>query len=249
MAYAVPAPGNGVPAVLGGSSLSAAALSITSLADAPGLGSALGSQWGFFQNGQSVVLADTVLGVDYRQEWVIADHPVEGGGFETFNKVQRPFDVRFRFAAGANVSTREEMVNSIAAIAGTMNLYTAATPEVVYQNVCISHYDYHRVTEQGVGLMVVDVWGWQIVIASATQTFDTPQVGGAVQSPTVTSDALSQAGSLWGGDGITSVSGLEQSANVSITSDQAYSPGATTFSGGSLTGSLSDFPGPISGPN
>ena len=246
MTYNVPAV-PGVPALLGGTSLATAPntlASITgsiSLSDISGLGAALGSQWGFFENGSAIIQADTVLSVDYREEYVISDHPVERGGFESFNKVKRPYDIRFRFAAGQTRDNRKALLDSIASVVGTMRLFTASMPEAVYQNVCLEHQDFHRTTEQGVGLLVVDVWGWQIVVANATQTYDTPQVGGAVQAQPFDASTANQAttatSNLYRGNvaniGTPNINSLYQLGGSGLTStvDTSVVQGAVSGSG------------------
>jgi hypothetical protein len=115
-------------------------------------------QWGIFRNGANVVTADTVLSVDYKQEWVIADYPLERGAFETYDKVALPFDVRVRFVAGGSEADRQALINSIASIAGDYNLYDVVTPTAIYPSCNIRHYDYQRSANRGLGMIQVDVW-------------------------------------------------------------------------------------------
>jgi hypothetical protein len=135
-------------------------------------GSVFSTQWGIFENGIPVVAADTVASIEYRQEWAVADFPVEGGGFESYDKVYIPFDVRFRFAAGGSESNRTALLASIAAIAGNLVLYDASSPEATYLNCNVKHYDYRRTSINGVGLIIVDVWLTEVRIVGST-TSDT----------------------------------------------------------------------------
>src|ERR1700733_1279931 len=114
-----------------------------------------GTQWGIFQGGAPVVTCDSVQDMSFRQEWAISDFATEEGAFQSFDKVFLPFDVRVRFNAGS-ASQRQAMLSSIAAIAGTTNLYDVVTPDAVYNHVTISHEDYHRPARQGLGLLSVD---------------------------------------------------------------------------------------------
>ena len=149
--------------------------------------------WGIYSGGSAVVHAETVLTFDYRQQWAIADYPIEGGSFESYDKVATPFDARFRFATGGSETQRQELLSSIKSIAGNTQLYTVVTPEAVYQNVNITHYDYSRAAQNGLGLIVVDVWAQEIRVAASGGTFSTqdptsaPQVnGGSVQTTEAT---------------------------------------------------------------
>jgi hypothetical protein len=152
------------------------------------------SQWGIFLNGEQVVQADNVLSVEYKQNWNLSDYPVEQGAFETYNKVQIPFDARVTFSSGGSEANRAALLTSIAAIAGDLNFYDVVTPEVTYNSVNITHYSYRR-TAGTVGIMVVEVWLLQVrVLGEGQASFDggtatdnasgTPTVtGSTVQNP------------------------------------------------------------------
>ena len=146
------------------------ALSVLLSSDGIGVfNTSLTEQWGIFLDGSAVVTADTVTSFGYKQEWSVADFPVEQGAFASYNKVQIPFDARVRFTSGGSESNRAALLDSIAAIAGdTSNMYTVVTPEETYPNVTITHYDYSRTAVNGVGLLSVDVWCINVNVQSAT---------------------------------------------------------------------------------
>lgn len=122
-----------------------------------------GAQWGVFSGGGAVITADTVTSLDYKQEWAISDFPVEEGAFESYDKVALPYDARVRFAAGGSDANRAALLGSIAAVAGTTQVFDVVTPEAVYVSATISHYSYTRTANRGLGLIQVDVWLLQIV--------------------------------------------------------------------------------------
>ena len=156
----------GVPALLSGFASDPVDTAVMMVSDAVGLifgGNS--SQWGIFLNGSAVVTADNVVSFEYKQDYAIADYTLEQGAFETYAKVQIPFNPRVRFSAGGSASNRQALLDSIAAIAGDFNLYDVATPEATYTSVNITHYDYHRAANSGVGLIVVDIWLQQIRVA------------------------------------------------------------------------------------
>jgi len=126
--------------------------------------------WGIFLNGVPVVEADNVVTMDYKQEFTISDYQVEGGGFQDYDKVQLPFDIRLRFSKGGSETDRQIFLNSIASIAGDLNFYTVYTPESMYPSVNIQHWDYARKANQGLGLLTIDVWMLEIRV-TATTTF------------------------------------------------------------------------------
>lgn len=188
MAYAVPnVPG--VPPLLGG--LIAVALPPLVTADAIGVATfGLGPRWGIFKDGAPVVYSDNVVSMDARKESVIADFPIEGGGFESYDKVRRPFDVRFRLSTGGSVAARSAMIQSVKAIADDFELYMFVAPDDVWENVNVQHFDYHRAAEHGNGLFFVDVWGWQIQLNTSSSLANTQSPASA--DPTVSAPAANE---------------------------------------------------------
>jgi hypothetical protein len=149
----------GVPILFGNgaSFFSSAAITILTSDTLLGYGAGAPPLWGIYQNGAPVVIADTVTELDYRQEWSVADYPVERGGFESYDKVNTPFRIRIRFASGGSVANREALLASIAAIGDTLDLFDVVTPEAVYTSVNVERYDYRRSATNGLGLMIVDI--------------------------------------------------------------------------------------------
>jgi len=149
-------------------------------------GSIFNEQWGIFQNGVPVVTADSVVSMEWRQEYAISDFPVEGGAFQSYNKVYIPFDVRFKFASGGSEAKRQRLLDSVAAIVGNLVLYSAASPESIYPRCNVVHYDYKRTAQDGVGLIVVDVWLREVRVISSTNIATIMPSGiptGAVAAP------------------------------------------------------------------
>lgn len=131
-------------------------------------------KWGLFQGGAAVVVAESVVSFGYRKDWTVATFPIEKGAFQSYDKVENPFDVRLRFASGADDEARQAMLASLNAIAGTTQLFDAVTPEATYPDVNVMHLDYDRTAARGAGLLVVDVWV-QEIRNSATAAFSTGQ--------------------------------------------------------------------------
>lgn len=127
------------------------------------------SQWGIFLNGSPVVIADNVLSLEYRQDFSISNDPLEQGAFNSYNKVQRPFEIKLRFSTGGNAFDRQAMINSIKAIIGDTNLYDVVTPEAIYTNVNLIHQDYRRSSDTA-GLIIIDVWCQEVRSATLTSS-------------------------------------------------------------------------------
>lgn len=121
-------------------------------------GSRLTPQWGLYNAGAPVIVADTVIAFGFRREWNISNYPIERGGFESFNRVDLPFAGRLQFAAGT-MAARQALLSSLAAASADGNLtkYDVVTPEVIYPSINIQSYDYDRKAASGVGLLMIEV--------------------------------------------------------------------------------------------
>ena len=140
-------------------------------------------QWGIYSGGGPIVIAESVIGFEYRQEWQLSDYPQEEGSFESYNKVQIPYAPRLRFVAGGSEASREALLSSIAAIAGDLNLYDAVSPEAIYTNVNVTHYDYRRIAQNGNWLLQVDVWLEQVQTAGDDSLSNASQPNGVPPAP------------------------------------------------------------------
>jgi len=150
-------------------------------------------KWGLYSQGQPVILADNVAEIEYKQNWAIADYQMEEGAFESYDKVSNPFEIALAFSCGGSIDQRQAFLDSIANIAGDLNLYDVYTPEVNYLNVNISHYDYKRTATNGMGLIVVNIYVQQIRITTTSPFNNVQNVGsnarvndGVAQTTTVT---------------------------------------------------------------
>lgn len=113
--------------------------------------------WGIFLNGAPVVIADTVTKLSYKQDWAVANYPVERGGFESYDKVNTPYEVRLQFVAGGSLARRQALIDSIAAIGDTLTKYDVVTPEAIYVDVNVTNYGYQRAANHGLGLLAIDI--------------------------------------------------------------------------------------------
>lgn len=143
------------------------------VSDALGLLGAFGNPtWGLFLDGQPVVTAESVYSFDFKKSAQISNFPVENGGFESYNKVQKPYDVRLRFTTGGTPADRQALIESAEAAVASLDLMIAVTPEAVYPNVNPTHMDYRRTAVSGQGLIVVDLFCEEVRVQSSS-TFTT----------------------------------------------------------------------------
>jgi hypothetical protein len=145
----------------------------------PGLG--LGAPaWGIFLAGEPAVDVNSVLSMDYRRDWTISDYPVEEGAFQSYDKVQLPYDVRLRVTSGSSIADRQLMIAELDALGDSLELFDVLTPERAYVGVNVSHVGFERKPTAGLGLIVADVWFVEIRPAGRTQFSNTrrpPEAG------------------------------------------------------------------------
>ena len=173
-----------VPNVAGVPPLASFAEDVVGLLVADAIGLLLGSstpQWGIFLDGLPVIAAENTISFEYKQDFPVSDYPVEDGGFQSYDKVQLPGDIRMRFSCGGSVEDRQNFLASIDAVMNTTDLYDVVTPEAVYLSYNFVHRDFRRTAQNGVGLIVVDIWLTEIRVTSTATFTNTQQPGNAGQ--------------------------------------------------------------------
>jgi len=137
----------------------------------------------------------------YDQDWRIPDYPVEQGGFQSYDKVQLPFDVRVRLASTAG----QGFLSTVSAIANSLALFDVVTPDYVYTSVNCNHFDFRRTSRNGVELIVVEMWFIEIRESSTTffQNTQVPGIAGqqsiGQQQALTPNQVVSQEFSAYGG--------------------------------------------------
>ena len=135
-------------------------------------------QWGIFHsdNGSIALQPESIIRLEYKHEWNIPNYPQEKGAFESYNKVQLPFEVKIGMTKGGTEAERSDFLNALEDIAGSLDLYDVVTPEISYLNANIQHFDYARSSDKGVTLLTVEVWLIEIRnnVASIAKTSATP---------------------------------------------------------------------------
>jgi hypothetical protein len=158
-----------------------------------------GPRWGIFtKDGLPLVVADTITAVDFRIEARVSDYPVESGGFQSYDKVMLPYDMRVEMtcggthpgaisgaitsALGGQASMDKTLfLSNLTHAQASLDVFLVLTPDSSYPNMNIVHYDYRRTRERGASMLHVEVW-LQEIRDTATQQFI------STQSPTSQAD-------------------------------------------------------------
>lgn len=133
-----------------------------------------GPQWGIYLDGAKAFPYRSVVDFEYKQDFPVSDYTVEEGGFQSYNKVELPFDVKVRISSDGDALSRQALLTEVRAAANGLDLYDVVTPEETYSSCNITHIDWRRSSENGVGLVIIDIWFVEIRI-TATSTFTNTQ--------------------------------------------------------------------------
>ncbi len=199
--------------------------------------------WGIFDAyGSSILTVNSFSDIEYARDYSISDYPQEQGGWESYNKVQQPFQAKIGFLIS---TARFAFLQNIEAVAASLQLVSVVTPEVTYTSANITHYDYRRTTRHGVTMLRVEVWLEEVRVTAGTLLGSTAsQATGGTNYPIgqQNSNALSGNPNALS----TSNSGYPistQSTNSAYPASAGYSstlsPGATVGNGASLPTTLS----------
>jgi len=229
------------------------------------LGVTPGPRWGIFSasTGDPVLLADSVVSVQYAKDYKIPSYPIEGGSFANYNKVEIPFDVRVVFACGGaqsllstilnggaigtllmgsspNQSTRADFLQAVANAAASLSFVNVVTPEAAYTNCNITHYAYRRSNDQGTTLLLVEVWLMEIREPSAAQYVT---INGQ-QQPAQSASVSNPTGSAQQPDGAPQTqTGTVQPTSVSSSTASSNSVGEITVTPATGTPSTTPLSG------
>jgi hypothetical protein len=131
-----------------------------------------GPEWGIFDNNGVQVVGQDVnniiniisglgngnfLELDYRAHFAISNYPQEGGAFQSYNKVQQPYETAVTITAGGTAANRIQLLNQVQAIIGTTNLYKVNMPEGSLVGLNPVAYTFPRKHDHGLGLLMVTI--------------------------------------------------------------------------------------------
>ncbi len=138
------------------------------------------SEWGIYgSDGKLAIKPDSIVAVDFKREFRIADYPQENGAFQAYNKVATPDDVRVTMTKGGKTSDRTDFLNALGDISKSLDLYSVVVPEGKYSSMNVSHIDYRRTAKSGVSLLTVDVWMQKVRVTATAKSNATKDASGA----------------------------------------------------------------------
>ncbi|WP_211305496.1 phage baseplate protein [Xenorhabdus cabanillasii] len=130
-----------------------------SLGGAALINTLFGNYWGIFnQYGIPLLLADSVISLQYQNQYRVASAPIENGSFASYNKVSEPYKVTVQMTKSTGGTLeRGAFLSQIEILAKSTLKFHVVTPEFVYTNAAIVGYDLAREAKDGATLIKINV--------------------------------------------------------------------------------------------
>lgn len=114
--------------------------------------------WGIYtSDGELALAVDSVFRIEPSREFRISDYPVEGGGFQSYNKVATPGETRLTVTKGGAASVRQAFLNTLDALIESTGMVTVLTPDESFTDRNLVRYDYTRTAESGATLLAIEL--------------------------------------------------------------------------------------------
>lgn len=156
-----------------------------SLGGAVPINAVFGKTWGIVnQFGIPIVLADTVVSMNYDAGASISKYPVEKGSFASYNKVNNPSMASVQMAKGGeSVLGRSLFLTQLEALLKSTVSFNIITPEYVYMNYQIIGLNKARSAQDGSTMIRVNVALEEVLEANVE--YDIEEVKAPSDSKTV----------------------------------------------------------------
>lgn len=152
--------------------------------------------WGIFsQSGARILEPTSIVSFEFNNENRLLDYPVAPDGFETYNKVNSPFETRLVMTKDGPLGERQQFLADVDRMVRGMDVVDVVTPEKTYLGVNLYRTGLSRSATSGAGMVVVEV-GLREIRETATAQFTqtdastttgTDQTGPATPNPPLTS--------------------------------------------------------------
>jgi hypothetical protein len=143
-----------------------------------------GPKWAILSStGSPFIQPDSFVAFEYREERKIPTYPMEKGGFQSYNKVAMPFDIRVTVTCSGNGKTKKaNFLTKLQEGMDSTELLKINTPEREYDNCNLIHVDYRKESMHGATLIIAQLYFQQIRIAQAPKA-STTDPSGASKTP------------------------------------------------------------------
>ena len=126
-----------------------------------------------------LLVPDSFVDFEYKKEAKIPIYPMQGGAFQSYNKVVMPSDIKVTVTCSGNLTmSKQEFIQRITAMINSLVLVDISTPDEVYKNYNLIHVDYKRESTRGATMLIAQLW-FQAVMIVTPATNNTAAPSGA----------------------------------------------------------------------
>jgi hypothetical protein len=159
---------------------------------------------------QQAIMPDSVLSVEVKSDSKVVTHPVEMGSFSAYNKKIEPTEARVTMmCTGQSIPylsasglfpvrggmSLDVFLSTLKSMKKSTSLFTITSPDEIYQNMNLKHFDYRREATKNATIIVVECWFMEILQTAIATTTTTAQPSGAEQTDTGTTAATAPTSS------------------------------------------------------
>lgn len=156
-----------------------------------------GQQWFVLSDddGTEIAKFDSVIQVEPTKEHRIGSYPIEDGSFETYSKVEMPFEGRIALACGGAAEARQAFLTAVSDACESLDLYSIIGPDCTYDSLNFVRYGLRRGAQEGNGLLIVDLFAEEVRVTAQASYSNTQTASGASEESqgTVQTDDATEA--------------------------------------------------------
>lgn len=144
-----------------------------------------GTKWGIVdtKTGKALLEPDSFVNFEYREERKIPNYPIEGGGFQSYNKVALPYDVRVTVTCSGNGKMKKgAFLIAVNDMLNGLTLVDVVTPDATYTSTNLIHADYRKEARQGATLIIYQLFFQKVRIVQPP-TAQTTKPSGTPKTP------------------------------------------------------------------
>lgn len=111
--------------------------------------------WAFTdQNGNIILSVDSVISIEPQREYRVSTYPQEQGGFQSYNKVSTPGDIRAQVVRYQNL---DKFLATLDTLVSDITLVNIITPNTIFFDYTLTRYEYRREARNGVTMITADL--------------------------------------------------------------------------------------------
>ena len=140
---------------------------------------------------------DSFVDFEYKEDHKIPNYPIQNGGFQSYNKIALPYEIKLTIAQG-NSNYIATLLMEIQALVDDVQILSIVTPDKIYPSVNLIHFDYKKQATNGAVLLIANLTFQEVkVIVAPSKPCSSPNsatatINGQVscKTPTVKIDDL-----------------------------------------------------------